>query len=66
MSDNVVGPIDLTDWRTMRCILKSIQYYKKRNDPKFEHALETETRLYKAYRDKYVFANDNQQQEVAA
>lgn len=62
----VVGPIDLADWRTMRSILKAINYYKGRKDPKFDHALETETRLYQAYRDKYVAANDNEPQEVAA
>lgn len=63
---NIVGPIEINDWRTMSCILRSINYYKKRNEPKFEHALETETRLYKMYKDKYVAANDNHEARVAA
>lgn len=66
MNTTVVGPIDLADWRTMRSMLRAINYYKQRKDPKFDYALETETRLYNTYRDKYVAANDNQASEVAA
>lgn len=67
MNTTVVGPIDLADWRTMRSMLRAINYYKQRNDPKFDYALETETKLYSTYRDKYVADNDNQpSEEVAA
>ncbi len=50
---NVVGPIDLLDWKTMRGLVQDIKMMKQRDPVRFSKAIKKETEILKYFKDLY-------------
>lgn len=50
----VIGPIEQSDWNTMRLLRTSLEYLRGKHSSKFDKCIEMETNLYKEYKLKYL------------
>ncbi len=50
----VIGPINKKDWLTMRTLVRTIPYMKKKNPVRYAEGIEMEEKWYKELKQKYL------------
>ncbi len=51
---NIIGPINLNDWYTMRQLLSDVKWMKNRDSFKFKSAIDKEETYYEKIKSNYV------------